>query len=232
MEEIKNLLTPYDIGHTKKRYGSDFDGGYILSDDLVQTCDRVYSLGIANEFSIDVQMAEMGKMVYQYDIDFCQTPQIPNMKFKQLFIDNNSLRGELIETGGMGNDNNLLLMDIEGGEYDVILNSEDLLENFSQISLELHYATFEKKLPSLLDKLNKTHTLIHIHANNWVLTSQHENFINGKGIVNGIPDLLELTYIKNDKFLNKEIMKEKIPTSIDKKNINHLPEVELSWWVK
>jgi hypothetical protein len=231
MQEIKKLLTPYNVGQTKKRYGSEFDGGYILSEDLVNTCKRVYSLGVANEFSIDIQMAEMGKMVYQYDINFCQTPQTPNMKFKQLFIDNNTLKSELIETGGIDDDSNLLLMDIEGGEYDVILNSEDLLKNFSQISLELHFITFEKKVKSLLEKLNQTHTLIHLHANNVVLSTQHENFIKGKGVVDDIPDLLELTYIKNDKFTDKEIMKEKIPTSIDKKNLPNLPEVEISWWL-
>lgn len=231
MKEIKKLLTPYDIGHSKKRYGSDFDGGYVLVENLVDTCKRVYSLGIANEFSIDLQMAEMGKMVYQYDVNFCQTPKIPNMVFKQLFIDNHSLSRELIETNGTSDDDNLLLMDIEGGEYDVIINSVDLLDNFSQISLELHYVTFEKRLKDLLNKINKTHTLVHIHANNWVLTDAHEKFINGKGIVDDIPDLLELTYVKNDKFLSKEVMKEKIPTPIDRRNSPNLPEIELSWWI-
>jgi hypothetical protein len=232
MKEIKKLLTPYDTEYTKKRYGSDTDGGYVLLEEIVNSSKRVYSLGIHNEFAIDIQLANLGKKVFQYDCNFCSTPQSENLKFKQLYIDHISLMEELNLTGGIENDKNILLMDIEGGEYDVIINSpSELLNSFSLISLELHFLTRETKLESLLKKINETHILTHIHANNWVLSQDHQNYINGPGIVDEVPDLLELTYIKKSKVTKKSIMLSKSPTIYDKKNAPNLDDLELSWWL-
>jgi len=232
MKKIKKLLTPYDTNMTKKRYGSDSDGGYVLIEEVVGSCTRVYSLGIDKEFSIDLQLAEMNKKVFQYDCNFCVVPYHENMEFKQLFITNKTLKEELISTGGTDDDKNILLMDIEGSEYDVVINSDtELLNSFSLISLELHYATKEPKIENLLEKMNETHLLVHIHANNWVLSKEHQNYINGPGIVDGVPDLLELTYVKKTKISNSKVMSEKVPTIYDRKNTPYLEEVQLDWWI-
>lgn len=232
MKELKNLLTPFDVGHEKIRLGNESDGGYVLSLDVVEKSKRVYSLGIFDEFSIDVNLADMGKMVYQYDKNFCSVPKHQNMIFKQLFIDANTLREELKNTGGLSDCNNILLMDIEGGEYDVILNSGDLMDNFSLISIELHYVLSNQKTKSLLQKINETHTLIHIHANNWVLSKEHQHHIGMAGIRENVPDLLELTYVKNDTFTEKRVSNEKCPSKLDKKNSRDYDEVQMDWWVE
>lgn len=65
----------------------------------------------------------------------------------------------------------ILKMDVEGAEWDSLLAcSDDLLRSFDQIVLELHdmviHEDGEKRL-EVLRKLNQTHAVVHVHANNW-----------------------------------------------------------------
>ena len=227
---INDLLTPFDVGHAKRRLGNNADGGYVLSEELLDSAQHVYSLGISTDCQIDLELAEAGKKVYQYDKDNCVTPTHPNMRFKQMWIGGESFQREIKMTGGAERSNNLLLMDIEGGEYDVVLNSGDLLNHFSQICLELHAVLTNTNIESLLNRLNQTHTLIHIHANNWVLWPDYKSYTGHSGIKNGLPDLLELTYVRNDTFTTRRMSQEKSPTPIDKRNIPNFREVEMGWW--
>jgi hypothetical protein len=110
---IKTLLTPSDVGHAKRRLGNDADGGYVLSEELLSSAQHVYSLGISTDCQIDLELAEAGKKVYQYDKDNCVTPTHPNMRFKQMWVDGESFQREVKLTGGAERSNNLLLMDIE-----------------------------------------------------------------------------------------------------------------------
>jgi len=229
-ERIKDLLIPFEVGHTKRRLGNDGDGGYVLSEQLLNSAMRVYSLGIFTDCQIDLELANAGKQVYQYDKNPCDTPLHPKMQFKQMLVDGESFQKELKLTGGLGQSDNLLLMDIEGGEYDVVLEATAVLPSFSQICLELHTVLTNRKTEQLLDALNRTHTLIHIHANNWVLWPGYENYTGHAGIVGGLPDLLELTYVRNDTYASKVAWRSKSPTAIDKKNIARFQEVELDWW--
>jgi hypothetical protein len=95
-------------------------------------------------------------------------------------------------------DNIFLKMDIEGGEYPWLLNiDESQLNKFKQIVIEFHgitnnthYCSYDNKI-KCLEKLSKTHYIIHAHGNNY------------SHVVNNIPDVIELTYI-NKKCFDKE----------------------------
>lgn len=215
--KIKDLLTPFEVGHAKRRLGNNADGGYVLSEELLNSAQHLYSLGISTDCQIDLELAEAGKKVYQYDKDNCVTPTHPNMRFKQMWVDGESFQKEVKLTGGAERSNNLLLMDIEGGEYDVIFEAATLLPIFSQICLELHAVLTDVKTEQLLESLNLTHTLIHIHANNWVLWPGYTAYTGHPGVLKGLLDLLELTYVRNDTFINKQPWHSKSPTPIDKK---------------
>jgi len=145
-------------------------------------------------------------------------------------MDAQAVEQELKGSGAFSDGENMLLMDIEGGEYDVVLNSRDLLRNFSQICLELHSVPTSKHIEALPRRLNQTHTLIRIHANNWVLWPDYKSYTGRSGIKHELPDLLELTYVRNDTFSTKRMSKEKSPTPMDKKNIPNFREVEMGWW--
>jgi len=77
---IKQLLVPFDVGHTKAKLGSDKDGRYVLSTEVLRSVKRVYSLGITNDCYIDQLLASQDKSVYQHDVNFCATPNHPNMR--------------------------------------------------------------------------------------------------------------------------------------------------------
>lgn len=228
---LKKLLTPYQTEHIKQRYGVDGDGGYVLSETLLNKTKNVYSLGISDEFTIDVQLSDKGLKVYQYDVNPCAVPNNKNLSFKQLYIDAKSLNNELLINGISSSETNLLLMDIEGGEYDVVLNDLNVINHFGQICMEVHYIFNNENSVKFFERLNENFTLVHIHANNWSISEIHEKHINGDGLREGLADILELTYIKNDFILNKKISDEICPTKIDFPNYKKKPDIEMSWWI-
>ena len=86
-------------------------------------------------------------------------------------------------------------MDIEGGEYPWLLQiDETQLNKFKQIVIEFHGITndswgcnYNDKV-KCLEKLLKTHYLIHAHGNNY------------GPVQNNIPDVIELTYVNKHYF--------------------------------
>ena len=114
-------------------------------------------------------------------------------------------------------------MDIEGGEYPWLLDiNETQLNKFKQIVIELHGITddgwncnYNDKV-KCLEKLSKTHYIVHAHANNFGF------------IVNNIPNVVELTYINKNYFNQVPEFNTKsfpiynldFPNNIDKDEIN------------
>jgi hypothetical protein len=105
--------------------------------------------------------------------------------------DNNSNLSFLIDKYS----NIFLKMDIEGGEYPWLLSLEESqLSKFKQIVIEFHGITndgwrtnYNDKV-KCLEKLSKTHYIVHAHGNNYAQ------------VVNNIPDVIELTYINKNYF--------------------------------
>ena len=100
-------------------------------------------------------------------------------------------------------------MDIEGCEYRGLLALNELVLNkFKQIVIEFHCLTYDDLMYNyadkfkVLEKLTKTHYLIHAHANN-----------NGN-IVGNIPTVIELTYV-NKSYFNTIPKINKTPLPID-----------------
>jgi hypothetical protein len=88
-----------------------------------------------------------------------------------------------------------LKMDIEGGEYRWLsCLTETQLSKFKQIVIEFHGITddswnssYTKKV-MCLEKLSKTHYIIHAHGNNF------------SSLVSKIPNVIELTYVNKNYF--------------------------------
>jgi hypothetical protein len=49
-----SLLKPYKISFSKKRYGRLFDGGYITHPEVVELVDVLYSYGINDDVSFEL----------------------------------------------------------------------------------------------------------------------------------------------------------------------------------
>lgn len=86
-------------------------------------------------------------------------------------------------------------MDIEGHEYEWLEHLKDeYMNKFRQITLEVHginddswLVPYEQKV-RVLEKLDRTHLLVHVHGNNYAGVSPKTN----------VPDVLELTYVHKD----------------------------------
>ena len=91
--------------------------------------------------------------------------------------------------------NIFLKIDIEGAEYPWLLQiDETQLNKFKQIVIEFHGITndgyncnYNDKI-ICLEKLSKTHYIVHAHGNNYGT------------LVNNIPDVIELTYVNKNYF--------------------------------
>lgn len=119
----------------------------------------------------------------------------------------------------------ILKVDIEGAEYDVFANLDDaILKKFRQIVIEFHKLTdpsMKEKITTAVSNLNKTHQLVHIHANNW----GHYSLCAGKLL----PELLECTYVNKDNYQFVDNTRS-FPTILDQPNNIRRPDVFLGRW--
>lgn len=220
-DKLKELLIPYDVGFTKMRIGPHGDGGYVIYSEPLAETNTVFSLGIGPVCGSDYHLAQMGKTIYMYDAEPFGHNSHPNYRFKQLYVTSKTFDDEL----DLINDDNLLMcIDIEGGEYEVLSNMklENLLK-FSQITAEIHWIGGEnrvvdgvpnnggrdstdrgKSVIDMIERLNKYFYLYHIHINN------------GANPVENFPDVIECSYIRKDSCLHKDKYSSNYFTTIHK----------------
>jgi hypothetical protein len=68
----------------------------------------------------------------------------------------------------------------------------------------------------LLNKINKTHTLVHFHANNGCKIQMVEGIL--------LPHVYELTFIRNEFVPEKVRNTDALPTKLDMRNIKEKPD--------
>ena len=234
---MRSLLSVKDVApkHSKiykwARFGRDFDGGYVMFDDFNKD-SIAYSFGVSYDDSWETDIAKKGIDVFMYDPTVSSTHSKNNrFHFEKLGITgykkaaNMKTMSEFIKKNGHKNKTNLVLkMDVEGAEWD-FLNEVDerTLNQFSQIVLELHW--FQKKdladtiLPAL-QKLNKTHQIVHVHGNN------HVGVVRCSDIM--IPEVMEITCLRKSSY-NFVESKKYFPTGLDRKNHPERPEIILGY---
>jgi hypothetical protein len=195
-----DLLKVYKFDK-KIRLGVNTDGGYVLAD-LDTNYDCYISAGIFNEesFSRDfINKYNTNKnnnygfdgTINEYPYNYTTNIQFIKKNINSFNNDNNSNLSFLTNKY-----NNIFLkMDIEGGEYPWLLQiDEKQLNKFKQIVIEFHGITNDgwgcknSQKAICLEKLAKTHFIIHAHGNNY------------GSVVNGIPDVIELTYVNKNYF--------------------------------
>ena len=228
------LLSPVKVaGFRKRRVGGDEDGGYVMLDDLtdIGVC---YSLGVGPDVSWDIEMAELGAEIFQYDHTVTAPPSShPRCRhFKIGITHDDSLAANLRridtlvrENGHSGRTDMVLKIDIEGFEWDSLsVLSTRVLGQFRQILCELHglrmvdLESFRTRATALFNKLRATHHCIHVHGNNF----------GGMAIVAGTPiaDVLELTYVRKSDYVFMP-SDEVFPTELDGPNNTNLPDLFL-----
>jgi hypothetical protein len=241
--KIKKLLTPYEFLNLK-RYGGNYDGGYILSEELLHNSNIIYSYGVGPDESwitFDREMVNMNKNVYLYDKlknDFWDKNH-PLFNFNREYVNSKNIYSHILYNQHINYTNMILKMDIEGNEFETLLNcDEKIFYHFNQLAIEVHDVVNSHTEPqflihadnadkrwmnkiNLFNKLNKFYYLVHIHGNN-----------NSSSIREGLPDVLELLYIRKDKLDNAKIKQTTCPIfGLDYPNNPSASDIRLDWWL-
>lgn len=220
-------------GYPIVRIGRENDGGYVMLDDFPGGV--AYSFGIAGDVSWDRDMASRGYDLFMYDHTIDGLPEEnPRFHWEKLGIADGRTHDDRLKTleelisrnGHEGKRNMILKMDVEGAEWGFLeAVSSGTLSQFSQIVFEFHDMTSPEDEDAVLDalrKLNATHQLIHLHANNF-----------GNYVVSGgknFASVLEASYVLRENYRLEEIDDVILPLDIDSPNDKYYPEIELGRW--
>ena len=197
-----DVFKVYKCGN-KIRCGVNTDGGYVFSE-LNTNYDCYISAGISNEESFSRDFTNRYGMTrnnsYGYDgtIDDYPYHYTDNVTFTRKNIGGHCDKLHTDLTDLIYRYRNIFMkMDIEGGEYPWLMAmDEPSLDKFAQIVIEFHAIQndgYGSKLADKMvcfEKMNRTHYIVHAHGNNHA------------GTTNGIPDVLEVTYVNKRFFPN------------------------------
>jgi len=237
VQTLRSLLVVMDVknGHDNfVRLGRDNDGGYVMFDDFPEE-SIAYSFGISNDVSWDVDMTSRNIDVFMYDHTISELPE-SNRRFHFF---RNGITGntsqpqcktmeEFLTKNGHKNHNNLILkMDVEGAEWD-FLNQvpSGILSQFRQMVFEFHdmaRGRWDHLIFPALEKINQTHQLVHIHANNYGDVKWMGNRF--------LPVTFEVTYLRKS---DHEFVptSRSFPTRWDQPCNPSLPDYALGCWGK
>jgi hypothetical protein len=237
---MENLIL-YQSPVPKFRVGKPYDGGYVIAK-LPGNYDLFISGGISNDISFEEHLLSLypDLTCYAFDGTLESFPQTTNNNLhfvkKNLSNTNTETLTNMHEYMEKYHDI-FMKIDIEGHEFRVMptLFENNYIQKIKQLVIEIHspgdiqlYPDYFKGLQDitnehmfgLLNKINKTHTLIHFHANNGC-RMQTINGIN-------LPHVFELTYSRND-FLTAEKKRntDPLPTVLDMRNCYDKPDYSL-----
>jgi len=216
-----SVIEVYKPLNKKIRIGKDFDGGYIIVEGLEYDC--FLAAGISDDISFEEDFIKLYPNIpyFAFDgtIETSPSPQITVIK-------------QNIGSGANGTTNfseyferynNIFIkMDIEGHEFPWLASlTTEQIKKIKQFVVEFHYPTQSLEVWTLLDKLRKTHWLVHLHPHNGCGYKTYK-LQNGKDII--IPNLFECTYTRKE-FL--EFNDEPTPSPLDQQNSPHVPELEV-----
>ena len=232
------------VGKDFVRLGRPNDGGYIMVDNFNVSGGGgriAYYFGINRDVSWDLDMVQRGYDVFMYDPTINALPQendkfhffkagISGMKEPRRSLD--TLDSFIRANGHEDKTNMILKMDVEGAEWGFLSQvSSETLSRFDQIAFEFHNLIQSKsqdlmnQIYTCLWKLNQTHSLVHLHANNYasciVLDDKYT-----------FPNCLEVTYVKTS---NYELVDDEnifLPIPLDQLNNPNLPDFHLGFWNK
>jgi len=245
MKTLPNILKPkysYDL----IRLGTDFDGGYLIERSTLINSNFLLSFGISTNWDFERDFININKVGYlAFDgsvnekfwnnlitsklkrLSFSKALKfiIKKKQFYKFFNQKNFISKYIGKT--MNNSitlNEILLkidknkiflkIDIEGSEYEIL---QEILDNQSKIlglAIEFHQCNLNlKNIINFIEKFNLD--LVHIHANNY-----------DKSYDNHIPDILEITFAKDQKSMGKYLG---LPHKLDMPNKSKSEEIILKF---
>lgn len=223
--------------YSMRRVGKSNDGGYMM---IYNTLDQsfsqnkwAYSIGICDDVSWDLCMADHGYELFQYDHTIKSLPvKHKSFHWEKIGLTGNKESGSLkhittlmINNGHDKADGGVLKMDIEGHEWTVFLDTDpEVWKRFDQIVMELHgfvsNANHDAIIGAIMN-LTRYHQPVHIHPNNMSRIEYRGDQV--------MADALEVTLLNKEKFDFVECDFES-PTTMDQPCLSRLPEIKLGNW--
>lgn len=230
-ERVTRLLStmyPKDSGHELIRMGGSNDGGYLIPDDLdgIAAC---FSPGVDTSSAFELDCARRGMELYLADASVDEVgPELKGIPhaFEKKFIgvsnDPNYMTLESWVNRQQLQSNELLLqMDIEGAEYEALMNcSSDFLSRFRIICIELHHIgewwnpRYFEVVSKALGQITRNHECVHIHPNNSATRTQYEGV--------ELPNVMELTFLRKDR-MKRAAFRTDFPHPLDEDCVTYKP---------
>ncbi len=220
-------LHPFDVQNDLIRLGPKGDGGYLIPNDLdgIEAC---FSPGVDKVSQFEIECLKHGMKIFLAD----KSVEKPNINlsedkydFIKMFVgctsnDDFITMDDWVNSKCKSDNSDLLLqMDIEGSEYDVIINmSSHLMNRFRIMVIEFHslerlwHPYFFKLYQTVFKKILQTHICVHIHPNNCA-------GIDFRGGIE-IPLLAEFTFLRKDRNKTRNYAN-KFPHDLDFDNTNN-----------
>lgn len=224
------MVRPVETDRPLIRIGGEGDGGYLIPDDLegVGCC---FSPGVSSISDFENEMTLRGIRCFlaDYSVD---APPLENrlFDFEKKFLGIRSdevfmtLENWVCRKWPEGPDA-ILQMDIEGSEYQVILESDrELLRRFRIIVVEFHRleALFDAAAFELVNlafvKLLNDFELVHAHPNNCGPIVRYLDF--------EVPPIMEFTFLRRDRVIRRRAAT-CFPHALDRRCVESRPDVVL-----
>ena len=237
--EVRNVLQrlkPFETDKKLIRVGGETDGGYLIPDDL-EGINYCFSPGVAQTAAFESDLAAMGIRSFLADYSVDAPPVESEMfRFEKKFLGsvNDSTFMTLETWVGQSLPNYsrdlILQMDIEGGEYEVLMETpETILKKFRILIVEFHglHAMFNdyglKLIRFCLQKILREFEVVHLHPNN-VATPVKRGGLE-------IPSVIEMTFLRKDRIRWRKESAE-FPHPLDRPNLPGKPDVVVteSWY--
>jgi hypothetical protein len=232
IQDLIKSIRPVAGGPELRRIGSNFDGGYLVPDDLagIACC---LSPGVDLNASFESDLLEnfgIGSHLIDASVSAPPTSYTP-LSFYKRFLGPET-EGDLVTlsdwigfTGNRHESELLLQMDIEGAEYLTVCSTDvALFRQFRIIVIEIHHvedwghSRFFSLVESFFKKLCTFHHVVHNHPNNCC------GVVNLGGVL--APRVFELTLLRKDRF-SPNGYQTNFPHPLDSPNISDRPDLTL-----
>lgn len=202
--EFLARLAPISSEHPLIRVGNSNDGGYLVPDDL-EGVARCFSPGVSSVADFEAALVRRGIACSLTDYSVSNAPiSGPLVSFEKKFLgtvidDKYTTLSSWIGRLAPSTDNEMLMqMDIEGAEYEVLLDTPlEVLRRFRIVVVEFHYLDALlspmglKLAQAVFDKMLALFKVVHIHPNNSREPIRYGRFT--------IPPVMEITFHRSDR---------------------------------
>jgi hypothetical protein len=236
--DFVNLIRSMLINVNMRRIGAKTDGGYLIPADI-KDINYCFSAGVGDTITFEEHLIDQyHTKCFLLDGGVSPCKQDELIEVDNLYLQQHNTRDTITLSSWMVSKqvptykNTILQMDIEGSEYQTILNEPiKVLQNFDVMIIEFHalnniiYHDFWQMLMLFFHKLLPFFDIAHLHPNNCCGTIQRGWF--------ELPNVLEITFVnKNLSLTHKRKQDLVLPNDNDYKNVPDKDDIimpEIYW---